>query len=236
MAFTSPTYYSHIDSGYDAVLIVEACLRRILNPSHRRLVVGKETEYLIKSGNVFVFNANSKIKRWTDGHSWSASRWVRGFFQYRQLNPKLIPKQARFNNTIGGVFLEDGGLYLKEGGLIKRTIRINARGTAYSVISYFTIEDLNSGILKKPSNNPLFANITPRSTLLQHSLGEVDPALTNSDSIESKRITLSLPTDTRKSSYSNCGYRGFRLKSDSGFINLCYYRSIIGSSGGREGR
>jgi len=85
MASLSPTYYGHIDSIYDALLVVEACFRGVLRLSRRRLLFDKEANRLIKGGNIFAYSSGSKIKRWRGGQSWSASRLFGNFLHYREL-------------------------------------------------------------------------------------------------------------------------------------------------------
>ena len=60
----SPTFFGHIASTQDALLLFEACLSGALNHVPRR--PGKvERVSLIKSGNVFLYNEPvSGIKRW----------------------------------------------------------------------------------------------------------------------------------------------------------------------------
>ncbi|KAA8573118.1 hypothetical protein EYC84_003638 [Monilinia fructicola] len=51
---------------------------------------------LIKSGNIFIHEANSSgVKRWTDGITWSPSRMVGNFLVYRELNKPLHQERKR---------------------------------------------------------------------------------------------------------------------------------------------
>ncbi|CAO2649547.1 Nn.00g069320.m01.CDS01 [Neocucurbitaria sp. VM-36] len=54
----------------------------------------------------------------------------------------------------------------KEGGLMKKTISVKYQGTHHHVISYYSLEDLVSGKLKRPFQDPKLADIQPRPELL----------------------------------------------------------------------
>jgi hypothetical protein len=54
----------------------------------------------------------------------------------------------------------------KEGGLMKKTISVKYQGTHHHVISYYSLEDVVSGKLKRPFQDPQLATIQPRPELL----------------------------------------------------------------------
>lgn len=54
----------------------------------------------------------------------------------------------------------------KEGGLMKKTISVKYQGTHHHIISYYSLEDVVSGKLKRPFQDPKLANIQPRPELL----------------------------------------------------------------------
>ena len=54
----------------------------------------------------------------------------------------------------------------KEGGLMKKTISVKYQGTHHHVISYYSLEDVVSGKLKRPYQDPRLENIQPRPELL----------------------------------------------------------------------
>lgn len=54
----------------------------------------------------------------------------------------------------------------KEGGLMKKTISVKYQGTHHHVISYYSLEDVVSGKLKRPFQDPRLAEIQPRPELL----------------------------------------------------------------------
>ncbi|KAF2205565.1 hypothetical protein GQ43DRAFT_362085, partial [Delitschia confertaspora ATCC 74209] len=55
----------------------------------------------------------------------------------------------------------------KEGGLMKKTISVKFKGTHHHVISYYSLEDVVSGKLKRPCEDPNLAGIAPREELLR---------------------------------------------------------------------
>lgn len=54
----------------------------------------------------------------------------------------------------------------KEGGLMKKTISVKYQGTHHHVISYYSLEDVVNGKLKRPSQDPKLTDIQPRPELL----------------------------------------------------------------------
>ncbi|XPS76340.1 Gluconate transport-inducing protein required for gluconate-H+ symport [Ascochyta lentis] len=54
----------------------------------------------------------------------------------------------------------------KEGGLMKKTISVKYQGTHHHVISYYSLEDVVSGKLKRPFQDPRLEHIQPRPELL----------------------------------------------------------------------
>jgi hypothetical protein len=54
----------------------------------------------------------------------------------------------------------------KEGGLMKKTISVKYQGTHHHVISYYSLEDVVSGKLKRPFQDPRLASVQPRPELL----------------------------------------------------------------------
>ncbi|KAG9239405.1 Gti1/Pac2 family protein [Amylocarpus encephaloides] len=84
------TYVGYIASTTDALLLIDACLKGLLYPVPRRPHEGERSS-LIKSGNVFIYEHSSGIKRWTDGASWSPSRSMGNFMIYRELEHPFPP-------------------------------------------------------------------------------------------------------------------------------------------------
>lgn len=91
----APTFYGHIASTQDGLLLFEACLSGVLNHVARR-PHDRERAGLIKSGNVFIYEEHSSgIKRWTDGVPWSPSRILGNFLVYRELERPFPPGEKK---------------------------------------------------------------------------------------------------------------------------------------------
>src|SRR3978361_1609969 len=91
----SPTFYGHIASTQDALLLFESCLSGALNHVARR-PHDRERAGLIRSGNVFIYEEHSSgIKRWTDGVPWSPSRILGNFLVYRELERPFPPGEKK---------------------------------------------------------------------------------------------------------------------------------------------
>lgn len=91
----TPTFYGHIASTQDALLLFEACLSGQLNHVARR-PHDRERSALIRSGNVFIYEEHSSgIKRWTDGVPWSPSRILGNFLVYRELERPFPPGEKK---------------------------------------------------------------------------------------------------------------------------------------------
>ncbi|KEY63871.1 hypothetical protein S7711_10110 [Stachybotrys chartarum IBT 7711] len=126
------TYRGYLSSTEDAQLLLDACLNGSLPQVTRRLGPD-EHQTLIKSGHVFICGESvSNIKRWTDGRLWTPRRRSGRFNVYHELENK-----------------KEGTP--KESGLIKKTISLSRNGASYRLVSYFTEDDLRSGILTTPS-------------------------------------------------------------------------------------
>jgi len=81
--WTQPPWQGWIETTGDALLIFEAARRGLIPRVTRRLVESERK--MITSGSVFVFDeAESGIKRWTDGFFWSPSRILGNFLLYRE--------------------------------------------------------------------------------------------------------------------------------------------------------
>jgi Gti1/Pac2 family transcription factor len=91
----APTFYGHIASTQDGLLLFEACLSGVLNHVARR-PHDRERAGLIRSGNVFIYEEHSSgIKRWTDGVPWSPSRILGNFLVYRELEKPFPPGEKK---------------------------------------------------------------------------------------------------------------------------------------------
>lgn len=137
------SYHGLIVTARDALILLEASELELIPVSTRRLT-DFERARLVKNGAVFVWNENdSKMKRWTDGRTWSASRVNGAFLTYREMD-----SSAKKTLTIKG------------SGLIKQSFSvINKFGDKYHVISYVDSEFSINENLARPSMDPRFANV-----------------------------------------------------------------------------
>ncbi|KAF1850916.1 uncharacterized protein K460DRAFT_23871 [Cucurbitaria berberidis CBS 394.84] len=81
---------------------------------------------------------------------------------YANFAQSLTPDQQR---SFCGSLIDS--YEFKEGGLMKKTISVKYQGTHHHVISYYSLEDLVSGKLKRPFQDPRLADIQPRPELLR---------------------------------------------------------------------
>ncbi|KAJ1978543.1 Global transcription regulator sge1 [Dimargaris cristalligena] len=88
------TFYGFIENSKDALLLFQACRLNLLPRASRRYTESERNH--IRSGTVVVYDeAQSGIKRWTDGKIWSPSRIMGNFLIYRELKDKIPPSQAK---------------------------------------------------------------------------------------------------------------------------------------------
>ncbi|ONH65504.1 cAMP-independent regulatory protein pac2 [Cyberlindnera fabianii] len=78
------SYTGAVQTPKDAIILLEASRIGLIPRIKRRL---KDTERAsIKAGDVFIWNEKeAKMRRWTDGRSWSASRVTGAFLTYREM-------------------------------------------------------------------------------------------------------------------------------------------------------
>ncbi|SCU94573.1 LAME_0F07998g1_1 [Lachancea meyersii CBS 8951] len=174
LAAITPTFRGYVDSPADMLLVLQAVLEGKLTAVPRR-PTEIERSQLIISGNVFVFVEElSGIRRWTDGLPWSPSRILGKFLVYRELD-----KAKRTQSSTGTAQarpvspMNPTGGSLRAGGLIKKAMSLHLydevlqqRQTVH-LISYFTKQDSESGLLKTPSTDSFFLSVTPCAELVQ---------------------------------------------------------------------
>jgi hypothetical protein len=80
---------------------------------------------------------------------------------YANFAQSLTPEQQR---RFCGSLIDS--YEFKEGGLMKKTISVKYQGTHHHIISYYSLEDVVKGKLKRPCQDPNLADIQPRPDLL----------------------------------------------------------------------
>ncbi|KAJ1933627.1 Gluconate transport-inducing protein [Linderina macrospora] len=141
------TYRGCIETTDDALLIFEACRLGMLQRVSRRLV--EDERNCIQSGSVYVWDeSESGIRRWTDGKRWSPSRVNGCFLIYTELEPKTSTSSPS-----------------SRPGLVKKALSLfTAHASKLHLVCYYNKEDLNSGKLMTPSQDPLLCKLPiPRS-------------------------------------------------------------------------
>ena len=110
-----PTWYGHVTTARDALVLFEACLNGVLHHVPRR-PHDRERSQLIRSGSVFVYEENaSGIKRWTDGVPWSPSRILGNFLVYRELVKPFPPGEKKKANKRNKRMTKPGEPYPRPG-------------------------------------------------------------------------------------------------------------------------
>lgn len=167
------TFFGPIDTTSDALRVFELCRLGRLGRVRRRLH-DKERK-MIRSGSVFVFDeAESGIKRWTDGRLWSPSRILGNFLIYRELERRDASGFAasgrdeeiawiggssmahdehteehssllRSKKLNGGQHSHKGRFVFKPGGLLKKTISAHVDAHIHHLVCYYTRRDLSVG-------------------------------------------------------------------------------------------
>lgn len=101
------SYYGHVRSQLDAILLFEACRLGLLPRIRRRLSERERLE--ISSGKIYIWDEQEAgMRRWTDGKSWSASRVSGAFLSYREMDTtrRASPEVEDSENISGKRALE----------------------------------------------------------------------------------------------------------------------------------
>ncbi|ODQ51349.1 hypothetical protein SAICODRAFT_95426 [Saitoella complicata NRRL Y-17804] len=177
------TYYGHVHTPTDAIILFEACRIGVLPRVQRRL--SEKERASIRSGSVFVWDEREAgMRRWTDGKSWSASRVAGSFLTYREMEGKRLPSA---NGNGKGSSGEDSGgegdpnddgnpgtFRYKPDGLMKQSFSITtSMGQKLHLISYYARSHPSSSTLQQPSNDPALKGVRiPVGMYPDASLGE----------------------------------------------------------------
>ncbi|KAI8610432.1 Gti1/Pac2 family-domain-containing protein [Chytriomyces sp. MP71] len=158
------TFYGYVKNRMDALLLIEACIDRVLFPLNVTPV--DLSRVRIRSGTVLVFAENSShsmMVRWRDGERWSPSRIHGQFLLYREVistrhdsNPNGEQPETCTRFSTSGA---RANTRLVPNGFAKRTITLTGSdGNRYRVISYFYPSDVSHlygdepGTVAPPSN------------------------------------------------------------------------------------
>lgn len=171
------TYYGHVRSPADAIILFEACRLGLLPRVQRRL--SEKERQSIRSGSVFVWDEREAgMRRWTDGKSWSASRVSGSFLTYREMEGKRgghVGRGGKSPDSKGSDDNDDGeegpdGYRYKPDGLMKQSFSITTSGGQHlHLISYYARSHPTAQGLKQPSTDPTLSHIRPQKGLYPES-------------------------------------------------------------------
>ncbi|KDQ17404.1 hypothetical protein BOTBODRAFT_105739 [Botryobasidium botryosum FD-172 SS1] len=186
--WTEPPFCGWINTTEDALLILEAASRGLIPRVTRRLVDRERRMITSGSVFVFDEN-ESGIKRWTDGLLWSPSRILGNFLLYRETDkrgptngssqystdqqpsrsePHSLSRPKGEQGAASGMDRNRERILLgsltnnykfKPDGMMKKTFSLTIRGTTHHLISYYKIDDVESGRLRTPSSLPELASL-----------------------------------------------------------------------------
>ncbi|KAI8913395.1 Gti1/Pac2 family-domain-containing protein [Gorgonomyces haynaldii] len=165
------SFHGYISTPLDAAILISCCFDNsgLVKPIHRRL--GQKERDRIESGSCYVFDeAQSGMRRWTDGMRWSKSRVEGQFLVYRRLpfeSPVTPPLKRRRSQADSD---DEENRELKnvikpqpmagEEVLCKKTFAIQLNGNVTHVVCYYTKADVYNGKLQTPSQMAKFKHVT----------------------------------------------------------------------------
>lgn len=182
------TYYGHVRTPADAIILFEACRIGLLPRVQRRL--SEKERQSIRSGSVFVWDEREAgMRRWTDGKSWSASRVSGSFLTYREMEGKRgggsssvaqsavsragkTPESTRGSDDDRGEGPDEGpdGYRYKPDGLMKQSFSITtSAGQHLHLISYYSRSHPAAANLQQPSTDPALRHVRPQKGLYPES-------------------------------------------------------------------
>lgn len=179
------TYYGHVRTPADAIILFEACRVGILPRVQRRL--SEKERQSIRSGSVFVWDEREAgMRRWTDGKSWSASRVSGSFLTYREMEGKRgggsvsqssvsrtgKTPESRGSDEDRGEGTDDGpdGYRYKPDGLMKQSFSITtSTGQHLHLISYYSRSHPSAANLQQPTTDPALRQVRPQKGLYPES-------------------------------------------------------------------
>ncbi|KAJ5888493.1 hypothetical protein N7495_008534 [Penicillium taxi] len=176
------TYYGHVRTPADAIILFEACRMGLLPRVQRRL--SEKERQSIRSGSVFVWDEREAgMRRWTDGKSWSASRVSGSFLTYREMEGKRGGSVSQASVPRVGKSPESGrgsdddredegpdGYRYKPDGLMKQSFSITtSAGQHLHLISYYARAHPSAVNLQQPTTDPALRHVRPQKGLYPES-------------------------------------------------------------------
>ncbi|KAL2704929.1 hypothetical protein AAEP93_000179 [Penicillium crustosum] len=179
------TYYGHVRTPADAIILFEACRIGLLPRVQRRL--SEKERQSIRSGSVFVWDEREAgMRRWTDGKSWSASRVSGSFLTYREMEGKRgggsvsqgsasrggKTPESRGSDDERADGTDEGpdGYRYKPDGLMKQSFSITtSNGQHLHLISYYSRSHPSAANLQQPTSDPALRHVRPQKGLYPES-------------------------------------------------------------------
>ncbi|KAJ5773583.1 hypothetical protein N7457_008479 [Penicillium paradoxum] len=179
------TYYGHVRTPADAIILFEACRIGLLPRVQRRL--SEKERQSIRSGSVFVWDEREAgMRRWTDGKSWSASRVSGSFLTYREMEGKRgggsvsqgsVSRGGKTPESRGsdddradGTDEGPDGYRYKPDGLMKQSFSITtSNGQHLHLISYYSRSHPSAANLQQPTSDPALRHVRPQKGLYPES-------------------------------------------------------------------
>ncbi|KAJ2638488.1 Gluconate transport-inducing protein [Coemansia sp. RSA 1286] len=201
------TYHGFIDTAHDALLIFEACNSGFLPRVQRRF--SDRERQTIRSGAVYVWDEEETgMRRWTDGRTWSPSRVHGCFLIYYELegrrhqfvNKSQAGQSRSSRNSPRSGQTESMHSYdpsppnimQKEQGLIKKALSLCTNDKRkLHLVCYYSREDVESGCLMSPTNDPRFAGVQ----IFEERYPEIGHGSGRSDRYGGGRIKTSVGTN-----------------------------------------
>ncbi|KAG9001924.1 hypothetical protein FRB93_011896 [Tulasnella sp. JGI-2019a] len=170
-------YHGYLKTLLDAFLVVEGAIsRRIGRVTHKPTPFEKRE--MVKSGSIVIWNDSEvDMQRWTDGLKWSQSRIDGSYNIYREAitedprdkygSRQCIPMSREAMQYTGNLGertpCRSSGSWIAENGLIKRAITISPKdgGPKWHIVSYALLQDILSGALHRPSQDPRLKRLIP---------------------------------------------------------------------------
>ena len=151
----TPTYDGYIKTSQDVLIVVEACLRGELCHVPRK-ARHDEQEYLLKCGNVFVFEENaSGISEWEDGREWDLDQQSGGLTTFIERTsaskPKPNPSRISDESTVPG--------------MKKIVSHILCNGVTHHLVAYESAASPSEIETHMPSEDSVLRAIRPRENL-----------------------------------------------------------------------
>ncbi|KAJ3357889.1 hypothetical protein GGF32_000838 [Allomyces javanicus] len=149
------TYYGHIETTHDVLLVVEATRRGLLPRITRRL--SERQRQQIRVGSVFVWREHEAgIKRWTDGRPWTPSRMHGSFMVYRECARRAAPAVAANGDAVDAPVSAKTAV---KDGLVKKTVTVHmTTGAVFHVVCYTNDDaaDEDGRMLLSPTTDVFF--------------------------------------------------------------------------------